>query len=124
MFGADAKALFAAYFQIDKSQFFQCIVQLIYTTCHKLFVLVFVTNYPISCQLLTDITFGYPLIGQFDTIWQDLFPNICLVFYFYTITFTGGNSRMPGNSHKSLRKVECFTVILILSFNKNIRTLT
>ena len=68
MFGADAKALFAAYFQIDKSQFFQCIVQLIYTTCHKLFVLVFVTNYPISCQLLTDIIFGYPLIGQFDTI--------------------------------------------------------
>ena len=32
--------------------------------------LVFVTNYPISWQLFMDIIFGYPLIGQFDTIWQ------------------------------------------------------
>ena len=32
--------------------------------------LVFVTNYPISWQLFMDIIFGYPLIRQFDTIWQ------------------------------------------------------
>ena len=68
MFGADAKALFAKYIQKDKSQFSQCTVQLIYTMFDKLFILVFVTNYPISWQLLMDIIFGYPLNGQFDTI--------------------------------------------------------
>ena len=68
MFGADTTASFANYFQKDKIQFSQCTVQLIYTTFDKLFILVFVTNYPISCQLLMDIKIGYPLIGQFDTI--------------------------------------------------------
>ena len=68
MFGAEAKALFAKYIQMDKSQFSQCTVQLIYTMFDKLFILVFVTNYPISWQLLMDIIFGYPLNGQFDTI--------------------------------------------------------
>ena len=68
MFGADAKALFAKYIQKDKSQFSQCTVQLIYTMFDKLFILVFVTNYPISWQLLMDIIFGYTLNGQFDTI--------------------------------------------------------
>ena len=68
MFGAEAKALFAKYIQKDKSQFSQCTVQLIYTMFDKLFILVFVTNYPISWQLLMDIIFGYPLNGQFDTI--------------------------------------------------------
>ena len=43
-------------------------VQLIYTLFDKLFILVFVTNYPVSWQLLMDIIFSYPLIGQFDTI--------------------------------------------------------
>ena len=51
-FGADTKASFANYFQNRKIHF----------------ILVFVTNYPISWQLLMDIIFGYPLIGQFDTI--------------------------------------------------------
>ena len=47
------QALFAKYFQNDKSQFSQCTVELIYTTFRKLFVLVFVTpNYPVSWQLL------------------------------------------------------------------------
>ena len=46
MFGADATASFANYFQKDKIQFSQCTVQLIYTTFDKLFILVFVTNYP------------------------------------------------------------------------------
>ena len=68
MFGAEAKALFAKYIQKDKSQFSQCTVQLIYTMFDKLFTLVFVTNYPISWQLLMDIIFDYPLNGQFDTI--------------------------------------------------------
>ena len=68
MFGAEAKALFAKYIQKDKSQFSQRTVQLIYTMFDKLFILVFVTNYPISWQLLMDIIFGYPLNGQFDTI--------------------------------------------------------
>ena len=68
MFGAEAKALFAKYIQKDKSQFSQCTVQLIYTMFDKLFILVFVTNYLISWQLLMDIIFGYPLNGQFDTI--------------------------------------------------------
>ena len=68
MFGAEAKALLAKYIQKDKSQFSQCTVQLIYTMFDKLFILVFVTNYPISWQLLMDIIFGYPLNGQFDTI--------------------------------------------------------
>ena len=68
MFGAEAKALFAKYIQKDKSQFCQCTVQLIYTMFDKLFILVFVTNYPISWQLLMDIIFGYTLNGQFDTI--------------------------------------------------------
>ena len=65
--GAETKALFAKYYQREKSQFFQCTVQLIYTF-DKLFILVFVTNYPISWQLLMDIIFGFPLIGQYDTI--------------------------------------------------------
>ena len=30
--------------------------------------LAFVTNYPISCQLMVGIIFGYPLSGQFDII--------------------------------------------------------
>ena len=59
------------YFQKDKSQFSQCTVQLIYTMFSNIFLfLFFVTNYPISWQLLMDIIFDYPLIGQFDTIWQ------------------------------------------------------
>ena len=68
MFGAETKALFAKYFQKDKSQFSWCTVQLTYTTFDKLFILVFVINYPISWQLLMNILFGYPLIGQSDTI--------------------------------------------------------
>ena len=68
MFAAETKALFAKYIQKDKSQFSQCTVQLTYTMFDKLFILDFVTNYPISWQLLMDIIFGYPLIGQFDTI--------------------------------------------------------
>ena len=68
MFGAETKALFAKYFQKDKSQSSQWTVQLIYTF-DKLF-LFFVTNYPISWQLLMDIIFSYSLIGQSDTIWQ------------------------------------------------------
>ena len=68
MFGAETKAFFAKYFQKDKYQFSQCTVQLIYTTFDKLFILVFVTNYPITWQLLMDIIFVCPLIGQFDTI--------------------------------------------------------
>ena len=35
--------------------------------CQIIFILVFVTNYPISSQLLMDIIFRYPLIGQLDT---------------------------------------------------------
>ena len=58
MFGAETKALFAKYFQKDKSQL---------STFDKLLILVFIANYPISWQLLMDIIFGYPLIGQFDT---------------------------------------------------------
>ena len=58
MFGAETKALFAKYFQKDKSQF---------STFDKLLILVFIANYPISWQLLMDIVFGYPLNGQFDT---------------------------------------------------------
>ena len=68
MFGAETKAFFAKYFQKDKYQFSQCTVQLICTTFDKLFILVFVTNYPITWQLLMDIIFACPLIGQFDTI--------------------------------------------------------
>ena len=68
MFGVDTKVLSVKYFQENKSQFSQCTVQLIYTTFGNLFILVFVTNYPISWQLLMDIIFGYALIGQFDTI--------------------------------------------------------
>ena len=47
------------------------------------------------------------------TVWyslaslKDLLSNICLVFYIYTVTFTGGTS---GNSHKSLgsRMLHCY----------------
>ena len=69
MFGAETKAFFAQYFQKDQSQFSQCTVQLIYIMSSKFFLifLVFVTKYPIFWQLLMDIIFGYPLIGQFDT---------------------------------------------------------
>ena len=56
------------FLQKEKSQFSQCTVQLIYNTFDKLFILVFLTNYPISWQLLMDTIFGYPLIGQFDRI--------------------------------------------------------
>ena len=44
--------------------------------------LVFVTNYPISWQLFMDIIFGYPLIGQFDTIWQAE-KTYCLTYAWY-----------------------------------------
>ena len=50
------------------SHFFQSTVQLIYTMFDKLFIFVFVLNYPISWQSLIDIIFGYLLIGQFDII--------------------------------------------------------
>ena len=59
MFGAGTRALLAKYFRKDKSQF---------STFDKLFILVFVTNYPISWESLMDNIFGYPLIGEFDTI--------------------------------------------------------
>ena len=62
MFRAETKALFAKFFQEGKSQFSQCTVQIIYTF-DKLFILA----YLISWQLLMNIIFGYPLIGQFDT---------------------------------------------------------
>ena len=61
MFVAEIKALFAKYFQKDKSQFSHFTN---YLFCF------FVTDYPIFWQLLMDIIFGYPLIEQFDTIWQ------------------------------------------------------
>ena len=48
MFAAETKGLFAKYIQKDKSQFSQCTVQLTYTMFDKLFILDFVTNYPIS----------------------------------------------------------------------------
>ena len=62
MFGAETKALFATYFQNNKSQFSQCTVQFIYTVLDKSLILVFDTNYPISWQLLMDTTFDYHLI--------------------------------------------------------------
>ena len=52
MFGAGTKALFAICFQKVKSQFSQSTVQLIHTTFGKLLILVLVTNYAISWQLL------------------------------------------------------------------------
>ena len=55
MFGAEIKALLAKYFQKN--------FQLVCTMFDRLFILVFVTNYPLSWQLLMDILFGYPLIG-------------------------------------------------------------
>ena len=70
MFPTETKASFAKYFQKDKSQFCQCTVQLIYTMFEELFILVFLISYPISWQLLMDITFVYLLLVQFDTILQ------------------------------------------------------
>ena len=67
MFGVETKALFTKYFRKNRCQFSQCTVQLIYTTFDKLFILVLVASYPIFWQLLMDIMFGYPLIGQFHT---------------------------------------------------------
>ena len=64
----ETKALLAKYFQKAKSHFSQCTVELIYTMFDKLFILIFVTNYPISWQLLMGVIFSYPLIGQFDII--------------------------------------------------------
>ena len=41
-----------------------------------------------------DIIFGYPLIGQFDKSDKpEILSNICLVFYIYTISFTGAHVR-------------------------------
>ena len=67
MFGVETKALFTKYFRKNRYQFSQCTAQLIYTTFDKLFILVLVASYPIFWQLLMDIIFGYPLIGQFHT---------------------------------------------------------
>ena len=69
MFGVETEAFFAQYFQKYQSQFSQCTVLLIYIMFSKFFFifLVFITKYPIFWQLLMDIIFGYPLIGQFDT---------------------------------------------------------
>ena len=53
MFGADTKASFADFLSEGQNLLFS--VQLIYNTFPKLFVFVFVTNYPISCKLLMDI---------------------------------------------------------------------
>ena len=82
MFGADTVALFAKYclkfdftclnkyFQKDKKVNFLSALASSFKLPLTIFCLflVFVTNYPTSCQLLMDIIFGYPLIGQFDTI--------------------------------------------------------
>ena len=99
MYGADTKALFAKYFQKDKSHFSHYTVQVIYTMFDKLFSLVFVKNYPVSWQLMMDILFGHPLIGQLDTISQaeKAYFLTCLVLYFYTLTFTVA---LSANSHK------------------------
>ena len=96
MFRADAKALFAKYcldiwlnlltqiFSEGKKS-----VLSLRLPWEIIFILVFVTNYLISSQLLMDIIFGYPLIGQFGTTWQDILPKMCLLSYIYTITFAG-----------------------------------
>ena len=55
MFGAEIKALLAKYFQKN--------FHLVCTMFDRLFILVFVTNYPLSRQLLMDILFGYRPIG-------------------------------------------------------------
>ena len=96
MFGAGTKALFARYFQKDKSQFSQYTVQLIYTTFDKLSFLVF--SYKLSNFLA--IIDGYYICLSSDWRIQynlarlnDLLSNICLVFYFYAITFIGGHVR-------------------------------
>ena len=82
VFGADTKALLAKYcldiwlylpdqvFPEGQKLLFSvhCPADLYYVWPIFFFFLVFVTNYPISWQ--SDIIFGYPLTGQFDTIWQ------------------------------------------------------
>ena len=137
MFEADTKLLFAKYcldiwlhllkqvsLEGQKSQFSQCTVQFIYATFNQYFFFVFVTNYPISRQSLMDITFCYPLIGQFDTIWQaqkTYFLTSALVFYIYTITFASGHVRQ---FMQIIGKyVKCYTVILMSPSNKTIETL-
>ena len=83
MFGAGTKALLAKYcLDIWLHLLKQIIPQgqrstfSVHSPAHLrhlwqiIFILVFVTNYPISRPSLTDTTFGYPLTGQSDTIWQ------------------------------------------------------
>ena len=86
------------------------------------------TNYSGFCYKLSNflaIIDGYYIWLSSDwTIWynltslKDLLSNICFVFCFYTMTFAGGHFRqftqITGKKN----------VILVLSSNKAIRTLT
>ena len=88
------------------------------------FHFVFFTNNPISNQLLMDVIFGYPLIGQFDITYQGLktyFLTYAWYFTFYKISFAVAHAKEICINHC---EVEFCTVILILSSNKTIRTFT
>ena len=119
---AETKALLAKYFQKAKSHFSQCTVELIYTMFDKLFILIFVTNYPISWQLLMGVIFSYPLIGQFDIIRQ---PKRLTFYHMLGILLLYNNFHRWSCQaiHTNHWEVECCTFILILSSNKTIRTL-
>ena len=71
MFGEkkpSTKALFARYFQKDKSQFFQCTLLLIYTFDNFFFF--FCYKLSTFLAIIDGYIFGCPLIGQSDIIWQ------------------------------------------------------
>ena len=67
MFGACTKALFARYFQKDKSQ---CTVQLIYAFDNFIFFFGFCYKLSTFFAIINGYIFGCPMIGQFDIIWQ------------------------------------------------------
>ena len=52
-----------------------------------IFILIFVTNYSIFSQLFMNIIFGYPLIGQFDRIWQALKTYFLLYAWYFTFIY-------------------------------------
>ena len=96
----------AKYFQKDKSQF---------STFDKLFILVFVTNYPISWKLLMDIIFGYP--GKLVNLILSDKPKIFTFYHMLGILLLYNNFyKWPCQAiHTNHLEVECCTVALILS---------
>ena len=95
IFGVDTKTLFAKYWldiwlHLLKQIFSEGQKSFFLTQAHLrnlwqiTFILVFLTNYPISNEILMDVIFGYPLIREFGTTWQALKTYFLTYAWYFT----------------------------------------